>query len=479
MTESLIQHPGLVCVLLGVGVCLALLRAATRAPAAFEVVLVSAGARRIAVIKSIREHTGLGLAESKRLTDAPQASIATLPADQAEALARDLRAAGAVVRLCGRDALPGARARGLTRVRVAGHERVFVHRRDGYQRMLGPGAHRVWGRAGLVRISCLEPALRAPELAVYLRDQAVRADLTLIELRQDQRAVVWQAGRVHSVLGPGRHAFWQDADLQVETHTVSASDPRFTHAQLEAVHAAPGGREALEVHAVGIGHVGLLRVDGSLVDELAPGRVAVWTGVAQVEVERVDTRRRTVEAATMAWTRDKVELSLTVTADFRVHAPRVAAETLDREVGAALRIRVAQAVGLAASQQTFDELTTGATALMAEVERELSPRLRSLGLTLERIGLQRLDPPGDVRALLIQAVEARTRAEAERVTRREETAAARSQLNTARLLERSPELKRLRELEAAERIAAQVGQLQVTAGGGGLTRLVDQLLPKA
>lgn len=47
----------------------------------------------------------------------------------------------------------------------------------------------------------------------------------------------------------------------------------------------------------------------------------------------------------------------------------------------------------------------------------------------------------------------------------EQEAATRSLLNTARLIEQSPVLLRLKELEAAERVAAQVGSIQIVGMG--------------
>ena len=62
----------------------------------FDVVLTSAGAQKIAVIKAVREATGLGLKEAKDLVDgAPKEVKKGLSADDAEALKKALEAAGA------------------------------------------------------------------------------------------------------------------------------------------------------------------------------------------------------------------------------------------------------------------------------------------------------------------------------------------------------------------------------------------------
>ena len=78
--------------------------AAAAAPAEekteFDVVLEAAGSNKIAVIKAVRELTGLGLKEAKDLVEgAPKAVKEALPKADAEAAAKKLEAAGAKVAL--------------------------------------------------------------------------------------------------------------------------------------------------------------------------------------------------------------------------------------------------------------------------------------------------------------------------------------------------------------------------------------------
>ena len=66
----------------------------------FNVTLKDAGANKIAVIKVVREATGLGLAESKALVEsAPKAVKENLPKADAEAMKAKLEEAGATVEL--------------------------------------------------------------------------------------------------------------------------------------------------------------------------------------------------------------------------------------------------------------------------------------------------------------------------------------------------------------------------------------------
>ena len=62
----------------------------------FDVVLKAAGDKKIAVIKAVRAATGLGLKEAKDLVESAPSEVKTaLPKDEAEALKKELEAAGA------------------------------------------------------------------------------------------------------------------------------------------------------------------------------------------------------------------------------------------------------------------------------------------------------------------------------------------------------------------------------------------------
>ena len=62
-------------------------------------VLTSAGANKIAVIKIVREITGLGLVEAKNLTEAGGALKENIKKEEAEELKAKLEEAGASVEL--------------------------------------------------------------------------------------------------------------------------------------------------------------------------------------------------------------------------------------------------------------------------------------------------------------------------------------------------------------------------------------------
>ena len=66
----------------------------------YDVVLKDAGAQKIAVIKAVKEATGLGLGEAKAIVDGAPATVKEKVAkDDAEAMKKALEEAGATVEL--------------------------------------------------------------------------------------------------------------------------------------------------------------------------------------------------------------------------------------------------------------------------------------------------------------------------------------------------------------------------------------------
>jgi len=67
---------------------------------AFDVILKSAGAQKLAVVKAVKELTGLGLKEAKDLVDAAPSELKKgVTKDEADALKKQLEEAGAEIEL--------------------------------------------------------------------------------------------------------------------------------------------------------------------------------------------------------------------------------------------------------------------------------------------------------------------------------------------------------------------------------------------
>ena len=126
-------------------------------------------------------------------------------------------------------------------------------------------------------------------------------------------------------------------------------------------------------------------------------------------------------------------------------------------------------------REAVDQLLADKDAVANELKERLRRRSAALGWEVLSAGIRDVILPGEMKELLNKVTEAKKAAEANLIARREETAAMRSQANTAKLLQDNPTLMRLRELEALERVAASA-KLSVVLGDKGLTERVVNVL---
>lgn len=217
---------------------------------------------------------------------------------------------------------------------------------------------------------------------------------------------------------------------------------------------------------------GLLYRDGRFVRVLEPGRYQFWTW-ERVRVDRVNLRQTSdVIAGQEILTSDKIEVRVSVIAQYAVADPLLAitavesyTEQLYQDIQLSLRSAVAGRT-IEALLEAREEIGVG---LLAEV----APLALSYGVTLRRIGVRDIVLPGTVRAVFLKEVEADRSGRADLIKARHEHAAARARANTAKVLTESPGMLRLQELDALLALAGKQGNVVL------LPELANLLMPRS
>ncbi len=303
-----------------------------------------------------------------------------------------------------------------------------------------------------------------------LQDRAITLDLD-----DSQRGLVWVDGRFHQVLGPGLHVLWTLV-RNVRYDIVDAGAVTFQHKQLATISRSESAVRWLEVVEIQHDHAGVLFQDGSFIKVLQPNRYAFWRGMVDARVVQVDLREKMLDISGQdLMTADKVTLRLNAVVAYRVvdaYRAVSCSERFEQSLYRESQLVLRQAIGL----RELDDLLASKDDIAAEAMVELSERAAEFGVQIVSVGLRDVILPGDMKDLLNQVTQAKKAAEANLISRREETAAIRSQANTAKLLEASPMLMRLRELEVLEKVASN-SNLQVLLGSGdGLTDRLTKLI---
>ncbi len=350
------------------------------------------------------------------------------------------------------------------------HDRMF-------RGVLRPGRHFFVDpllRVKVKVVSVRDPWLAHPDLDVIARSGALGDEARVLDLAQNERALVWIDGRLAAVCPPGLKVLWTVfGDVRVEV--VDARSVRLDRKDLAFILESPLATQHLERVKVDAGYVGLEFVDGELGETLQPGAYAYWRGAAKVRVLHVDLREQAADISGQEiMTADKVSLRINALVTYRVVDPR-AAVSASEDYQQALYRQAQLALREVVGTRELDTLLSDREAVAAELTGLLRQRVVSFGLKVAVLGIRDVILPGEMKELLNQVTEARKAAEAALITRREETAAMRSQANTARILESNPTLMRLRELEVLEKVA-QDSQLSVVLGQSGLAEKVMKML---
>lgn len=363
------------------------------------------------------------------------------------------------------------------RIKIRGHE-VGMRFRDGeFRDLLPAGTH--WLFDPLARVDVQVASRRDvwithEQLDLMVKSGRLDGWANVLDLKDHERGLVWLDGRFHRVLTPGLYAWWLGL-REVRVEVVSARDVRFSHKESPVIVKAPLAYLALDVKTVPCDRSGVLFINGRYADTLEPGQYAFWKGADQVELFEVDRREQTLDISGQEiLTADKVTLRLNALVVFRVIDPRTslaaaddARQSLYRQVQLALRAVI--------GARDLDAFLADKETPVREVRELAAARAAELGLAVISIGVRDVILPGEIRDLFNKVTEAKQAAQANFISRREETAAIRSQANTAKLLSENPTLMRLRELEALEKIAL-TGRLKVVLGEGGLADKVVNLV---
>jgi regulator of protease activity HflC (stomatin/prohibitin superfamily) len=365
------------------------------------------------------------------------------------------------------------------RIIVGDQERALITKNGRFGGILAPGEYRLIARPG-VSLDVEKHNVRNPVFesawADYLateRPEVAERHFTRVETNDSQVAMVYVDGMLFRVMLPAKRLlFWRGA-AAVTAEVVNVIDaPEVPAQRLPALERL--GRESWTTFClVDEAKAGLLYIDNKLRRTLPPGKYGFWAVYGSPRVDIVDLRRQTIEVPGQEiLSRDKVSLRVNILAEYQVKDPAKAKQSIagfEAYFYRLLQLTIRQALG----RKTLEEILAEKTEVDESASSVVRAEMNELGVAVGAIALKDIVLPGDMREIMNQVVAAEKQAQANLIRRREETAATRSLLNTAKLLEDNPILVRLKELETLEKLVEKVDRVTVN---GGFEGLLDNLL---
>jgi regulator of protease activity HflC (stomatin/prohibitin superfamily) len=365
----------------------------------------------------------------------------------------------------------------IHRMKIKPHERGLLFREGEPIAVLRPGVHWYLDPLLKLRLQIVAPRetwLAHKDLELIVKSGILGNEAVVLDLRDYERALVWIDRRFAGIVDKGLHVLWT-IEHEVRVEIVDARPMQLVHSDLAVITRSDRAGALLEVLNVEPGHAGLWFRDGAYQATLEPGMYAFWKNVGKLKLYDVDLRELVLDISGQdIMTADKVTLRLNALVTYRTTDPLRSVTEVDG-AGQALYRAVQLALREAVGAKELDALLVGKETLTRELAEMIAPRAAELGLTVVTTGIRDIILPGDMKDLMNRVTEARKAAEAALITRREETAAMRMQANTAKILESSPTLMKLRELEVLEKVAGKAN-LTVVLGDEGLTSRVVKML---
>lgn len=370
-------------------------------------------------------------------------------------------------------------------------ERGLLLKQGDFAAILAAGEHTYFDP--LARLSLEKFSLSKPQfdhqLADYLlkaEPEVVRREFHMVQLGPTEVGLRYENGVLAELLAPNtRRLYWKGyIDLKFEVVNIaeefavaSKLVPQiFTNARTKI-----SGIEGVFTIQVPQYHVAVLYVDGKVAQLLEPGVSAFFKFTRDLRADIVDLRLQVLEVAGQEiLTKDKVSLRVNLTAGYRISEVLAAYAKQAKPVDflyKELQFGLRAAVGT----RTLDELLENKHVIdevvSEHIKRRLSGKEGGYGLEVESVGVKDIILPGEMKTILAKVVEAEKAAQANVIRRREETAATRSLLNTARVMEDNPTALRLKELETLEKVTEKIDKISVFGGLDGVLKDLVKIRP--
>ena len=302
--------------------------------------------------------------------------------------------------------------------------------------------------------------------------------LAQVELSKYQLALMYQNGHLLKILAPdATYFYWKNVGgVKVELIDISEEfkiDKKLATSLV--YHYAQLARSSISCQELPDNHVGLLYVNGEYVQTLPPGLHAYWRFSRNITIDTWDLRLQATEVSGQEiLTKDKVGLRINLSANYQIEDAVKMVKLLEKPIDYLYR-ELQFGIRAAVGTRTLDELLENKTVIDESVYNYIQKKMVDTGIVVRNIGVKDIILPGEMKDILASVVEAEKSAQANIIRRREETAATRSLLNTAKVMENNSTALRLKELETLEKITEQIDTISVYGGLDGLLKELIQI----
>ena len=216
---------------------------------------------------------------------------------------------------------------------------------------------------------------------------------------------------------------------------------------------------------------GILFKDNQFDSVLKAGEYKFYNNETKISMVSFDMRPQTLEILGQEiLTKDKAQLRINFMVQYQITDLLNAYQSnkdFEKMIYQAIQLGLREFIG----NMNFDELMSDKNSVTNYILQKYKTQFEELGIKLIDAGMKDIILPGEIREIMNRVLIAEKTAQANSITRREETAATRNLLNTAKLMEENETLWKLKEMEYIEKIADKVGEISISGGSNVLNEL--------
>ena len=359
----------------------------------------------------------------------------------------------------------------MKKVKIKAGKIGLVLKNDKPVKVLTEGTH--WLLFGKkVMVYDLSSEFVAPvKLELLLQNEQLAAMLEVIEVKDNEIVLQYENGIFKNVLNAGKYAFWKSELNNFSFIKADLSKIEISEKIDRFVLLKPELAKYVRYLVVESYEKAILFVDGKMKEVLEGGVYYFWKNATNISIEKVDLRRVQLEISGQEMlTKDKTALRVNFYAQYKVtdiNKALIDNKNFEKQLYILIQLALRAYIGAV----SLDELLGNKESITEKVQKFLAQKTESLGVQILESGIRDIILPGDIKEIMNQVLIAQKKAQANVITRREETASTRSLLNTAKLMEDNAMLFKLKEMEYMEKIADKIGKITVSAKGN----VVEQL----
>jgi regulator of protease activity HflC (stomatin/prohibitin superfamily) len=360
----------------------------------------------------------------------------------------------------------------MKRVRINAGNVGLVFKNGDYRGVITQGIHWLGFGKRVLQYSMAFAFNTPKELELLLKDEKLKAMLHIVEVKDNELVLVFRNGRFSQVLKSGRYAFWKGL-IEFEFTTVDLSKIYITENVDKALFNNVELSKFIRVFEVAAFEKAVFIVDDVYVKTLESGTYRFWRNDTTIKIAKVDLRQLQLEVAGQELlTKDKAAIRINFDTQYKVIDIEKALldnKDFEKQLYVALQLALRTYVGT----YTLDELLENKAQIAKAVFEDTKTAAAKLGVTVLNCGIRDVILTGEMKDIMNQVLVAQKKAQANVITRREETASTRSLLNTAKLMEENEMLYKLKEMEFVENIAEKIGEITVSGNGGMVKQLKE------